>query len=304
MNAYRTTTLVLSLLGGAAATLAVPASAQIRASERGSVSQTIDGTTITVDYARPTARGRELFGGVVPWDVVWTPGANWATTLDLSKDVRLNGAQVVAGRYSVWMTPRQGAWTLTLNATPEYFHFQKPDPALGAYNIDFEPGDAAHVEMLTWSFPVVSGDGAVLAMRWGTTETAFDLVVEPTRAVTLEAAERAPYLGAYELDVIPGIGYPTEAEIRVREAADGTLRAWMSFPIHEGDELEFDLVPAGEGRFNPGLYRGGELFNIETGVAFEFDLGGDERADAVVMRGIEGTPFAAGPRTQASAGGR
>ena len=286
----------------AATALPDPAGAQIRASERGAVSQTIDGTTITLDYSRPTARGRELFGALVPWDIIWTPGANWATTLELDQDVRIDGHEVAAGRYSVWMTPRQGAWTLTLNDNPDYFHFQKPAAELGRYNIDFTPKQAAHVEMLTWSFPVVSGDGVVLSMRWGTTEAAFDVIVEPTEAVTLAAEERAPYLGSYELDVMPGIGYPTEAQMHVREAADGTLRAWMSFPIHPGDELEFDLIPAGEGRFNPGLYRDGQLFNIETGVAFEFE--GEERAEAVTMRGIEGTPFATGPRAETGAGQR
>lgn len=303
MTAYRTLpTFAAILVALVAAALPGSASAQIRASERGAVSQTIDGTTITIDYSRPTARGRELFGALVPWDVVWTPGANWATTLEIDRDVRIDGHEIAAGRYSVWMTPRQSVWTLTLNDEPEYFHFQKPSPELGTYNIDFTPKQAGHVEMLTWSFPVVSGDGAVLSMRWGTTEAAFDVIVEPTRAVTLAADERAPYLGSYELDVIPGIGYPTEAEMHVREAADGTLRAWMSFPIHPGDELEFDLIPAGEGRFNPGLYRDGRLFNVETGVSFEFD--GMERAEAVTMRGIEGTPFATGPRTDTGAAQR
>lgn len=300
MYAYRS--MFVSLAIALAAAAAEPASAQIRASERGSVSQTIDGTTITIDYARPKARGRELFGALVPWDVVWTPGANWATTLETDEDVRIAGVEVAAGRYSIWMTPREGAWTLTLNDNPDYFHFQKPDPAEGAYNIDFTPKRAEHVEMLTWSFPAVSGDAAVLSMRWGKTETAFDVIVQPTRAVTLAADERAPYVGAYALDVMPGLGWPTEARLQVSEADDGTLRAWMSFPIHPGDELTFDLIPAGEGRFNPGLYRDGELFNIEMAVAFEFE--GLERAESVTMRGIEGTPFASGPRRELGAHSR
>lgn len=273
-----------------------PVAAQIRASERGTVSQIVDGTTLTVDYSRPTARGRDLFGAVVPWDVVWTPGANWATTFETDKDVRLNGVDVAAGRYSVWMTPHEGAWTLTLNDDPAYFHFQKPDTALGTYQIAVEPEQATHTEMLTWSFPTVSGDAAVLAMAWGDTRVPVNVLVEPTAAVTLTASQRAPYLGAYSIDVLPGLGWPEQGAIKVREAEDGTLRAWMSFPIHPGDELEFDLIPAGEGRFNPGLYRDGRLFNIELGVSFEFAGAGQTRAEAVTMRGIEGTPFATGPR--------
>ena len=67
---------------------------------------------------------------MVPYDIVWTPGANWATTLEADRPVRINGVDVAAGAYSVWMTPREGSWTMTLNAETEFFHFQKPDPAL------------------------------------------------------------------------------------------------------------------------------------------------------------------------------
>ncbi|HEX5817332.1 MAG TPA: DUF2911 domain-containing protein, partial [Gemmatimonadales bacterium] len=62
--------------------------AQVRASERAEVKQTVDGTTITVNYARPRLRGRtDVFGTQVPWGEIWTPGANEATTLAVSKDV-------------------------------------------------------------------------------------------------------------------------------------------------------------------------------------------------------------------------
>ena len=287
------------LLVALASSLPAAADAQIRASERGSVSQTLDGTTITLDYARPSARGRTLFGDVVPWGIVWTPGANWATTLETDKDIRINGVDVAAGAYSVWMIPRQDRWTLTLNETTEYFHFQKPDSALGAYQIALTPEQGEHVEMLTWGFPTVSGDAAVLEMRWGGTRVPMQVLVEPSRAVTLEDEERTAFVGSYELDVVPGIGWPTEAELRVTERADGTLRGWMSFPVHPGDELEFDMIPAGRDRFHAGLYRDGELFNVEVGVAFEFDV--EDVAQGVTLRGIEGSPFATGTRSDEAA---
>ena len=87
-----------SLLVAATLTTLAPASlaAQIRASERGSVSQTIDGTTMTVAYARPAVHERALFGELVPYDSPWT-GANWATTFEADRDVRLNGTRTVHG---------------------------------------------------------------------------------------------------------------------------------------------------------------------------------------------------------------
>jgi hypothetical protein len=60
-------------------------------------------------------------------------------------------------------------------------------------------------------------------------------------------------------------------------AVGNLLRGRMPFPIHPGDELEFDLVPAGQHRFSPALYRGGKLFNIEMGGTFEFDVDGNRR---------------------------
>lgn len=280
-----------------AAALALPTalSGQIRASEAGAVSQTLDGTTITIEYSRPTARGRDLFGGIVPWNVVWTPGANWATTFEADKDIRLNGVEVPRGRYSVWMIPRPEEWTLTLDPNPEIFHFVKPDSTAEQIHIAVTPEQREHLEMLTWSFPAVSGDAAVVAMAWGTTSVPVQILVEPTRPMAIDPEERQIYLGTYDLEILPGIGWPTEARLTVSER-DGKLVAHLPFPLHPGDELEFDLVPAGTLRFNPGLYRGGELFNIEMGVAFEFDAPEDE-AVAIVMRGIEGTPFATGTRT-------
>jgi Protein of unknown function (DUF2911) len=50
-------------------------------SQRGSVSQTVAFTDITITYGRPVARGRELFGQLVPWDSVWHPGADSATRI-------------------------------------------------------------------------------------------------------------------------------------------------------------------------------------------------------------------------------
>ena len=110
--------------------VATPAHAQIRASERATVSQTVDGTVITADYSRPQVREREdLFGKVVHPAETWTPGANWATTLELSRDARLNGHDVPAGKYSLWMTTAPGAWVLHLHRNAALFHTQHPKAA-------------------------------------------------------------------------------------------------------------------------------------------------------------------------------
>ena len=114
------------------AALALPAlvEGQIRASEIVSISQTIDGTVISVEYSRPRARGRDpIFGTkAVRWDEVWTPGANWATTLDVSKAVEIEGRPVAKGKYSVWMVVRKdGPWTVVLEPKWHRYHMEPPD---------------------------------------------------------------------------------------------------------------------------------------------------------------------------------
>src|SRR5690349_18001756 len=110
--------------------LPFPLGAQIRASEIGSMSQTIDGTVITMEYSRPRARGRDpLFGTkAVHWDETWTPGANWATTFHVNKPVKINGYPVAKGKYSVWMKVKEkGPWTFILEPDNHRYHMEPPD---------------------------------------------------------------------------------------------------------------------------------------------------------------------------------
>jgi hypothetical protein len=288
--------LLRSLAGLCAAALsltAVESQAQIRGSELGVVAQVIDGTRITLEYSRPAARGRQLFGKTVAYGQPWT-GANWATTLETDKPIRLNGMDVPAGKYSVWLVPRPGAWTVLLDPNHKLFHFQKPDSTAEQIHISAKPVEQPHAELLTWTFPSVAGDAATLRFQWGTTALPLDVVVQPTKPVTLAADVRATYIGSYDLKPMQGIGWPETGRLDIFEH-DGRLRGRMPFPFHPGDELEFDLIPAGQDRLSAGLYRDGKLFNIEQGGVFEFDIA-DERATAVRLRGVEGTVFIEGKR--------
>src|SRR5437868_14803459 len=76
-------------------------------SQRGSVTQMVAFTNIAVTYGRPVARGRALFGALVPWDSVWHPGADSATRIVFSRDVAVEGKTLHAGEYSLCLIPRE-----------------------------------------------------------------------------------------------------------------------------------------------------------------------------------------------------
>ncbi len=270
------------------------AASQIRASERGTISQTVDGTTLALDYSRPVARGRvALFGKVVPWGHMWTPGANWATTLEVSRDVRLNGNRLPKGKYSVWMIPRDSAdWTVVLSRNVRLFHTQPPtDGAEEQLRFDVGPQKGPHMETLAWYFPVVGPDAATLRMHWGETFIPIRVTVEPTRTVVMTTEQRRPYIGTYEMRFDPAMEGAPPVPITVEVFEQGeALRARMS-GSPPGLDPEFDMLPSGarpghEPRFNPAWYQDGKLFDVDMETTLVFDIV-DGRATGFEMRGLE-----------------
>src|SRR5207247_8378218 len=74
-----------------------------------------DGKTITVDYSSPRAKGRKIFGGLVPYGEVWRAGANEATTFVTTADLMVGGSHVPAGSYTIFTIPNQDKWTLIIS---------------------------------------------------------------------------------------------------------------------------------------------------------------------------------------------
>jgi hypothetical protein len=139
-------------------------------SQRGTVTQNVAFTEISVSYGRPVARGRDLFGTLVPWDAVWHPGADSATRVRFNQDVLLEGRPLRAGEYSLWLIPRESAaWTVILSRAARVFHLPYPGAARDALRIDVTPEQASHMESFSIYFPMVLRDDAVMRLHWGTT---------------------------------------------------------------------------------------------------------------------------------------
>ena len=136
-------------------------------SQRGTVSQRINDTTVTIDYSRPVARGRELFGKLVPYGRVWCPGADDATTLEVTTDVTVNGQTLAKGKYSLWAEPNAEKWVMIVNRTANVWHTRYP-AGQDALRVDVTPRVGSHMETMAFYFPVVDGRKAELAFHWGT----------------------------------------------------------------------------------------------------------------------------------------
>lgn len=84
-------------------------------SPRDSVHATLSGAMLTVDYSRPSKRGRVIFGGIVPWSRVWRTGANLATHLTTNRTLQFGDAAVPPGQYTLFTLPTEAGWTLIIS---------------------------------------------------------------------------------------------------------------------------------------------------------------------------------------------
>ncbi|MGH7651504.1 MAG: DUF2911 domain-containing protein [Gemmatimonadaceae bacterium] len=155
----------------ALATFAIPSLARTQGypfSERGSVTQMIAYTNVSVWYGRPIAHGRALFGALVPWDSVWHPGADSATRIRFSHDVLVEGKALRAGDYSLWVVPREHSpWTVIFSRAAHVFHKPYPGARFDVLRVDVVPDSVSYVETFVIYFPSVIRDKAVMRLHWG-----------------------------------------------------------------------------------------------------------------------------------------
>lgn len=262
---HRAMLLAALLLGGSILAPA-PLDAQVRASELQTISQVVDGTTITLSYSRPRLRGREVVFGTraVHWGEVWTPGANFATTLEVNRPIKVSGVPVPIGKYSVWMIVTQDStWTMLLDPRWKLFHEDHPTPDSTHIRIPVRADSSAGTkeDVLTWTFPAVTSRGGSMAMQWDRTRVTMDFSVEPTLSELFPASDAARYLGRYVLGPPPGAPpmpdtTPEAALVVMYER--GGLKA--EFDPWDRYMQRFALMHVGAEIFTPGLYMSAEVY--------------------------------------------
>jgi hypothetical protein len=138
-------------------------------SQLATVTQDVGAAKIDIIYRRPVARGRELFGKLVPYGRIWTPSADSAALFTTSVDLDVNGSTLHAGRYAVWMIPDSANWTVVFSKAQPVFHLKLPQSSDEILRVTTKSHAADHMETLGFYFPMVDADSAVLNMHWGKT---------------------------------------------------------------------------------------------------------------------------------------
>jgi hypothetical protein len=124
--------------------------------------------TITIDYHQPSAKGRKIMGGLVPFGEVWRTGANKTTTITVSAPVKIEGQDLAAGTYGFYTIPGETEWTIVVNKGIEWgaYTYKQADDVL---RVKVKPSKTdAFVETFNIS---VENDQVVL--KWENTQVAF-----------------------------------------------------------------------------------------------------------------------------------
>lgn len=163
-----------------------------RDSPPATISQTVGVTEVTIKYHRPAVRGREIWGKLEPYDKVWRAGANEATTISLSTDVKIQGQPLRAGTYALFMIPSSAEWTIIFSKTARQwgaFTYQETQDAL---RVKVKPQQAEFQERLQYNFPTVTEDSAQVVLHWEKVKVPFMVSVD-TLAQTLARVNGAFY---------------------------------------------------------------------------------------------------------------
>ncbi len=113
-------------------------------------------------------RGRKIFGALVPYDEIWCPGANWATSItSLDAGLEIGSMKLQWGSYSIWVLPAEKEWQAVINSDSKAFHLDhEPDKDIGRIKMNLKTLDQP-VESLTFEIRSDGGNNGTVALLLG-----------------------------------------------------------------------------------------------------------------------------------------
>jgi hypothetical protein len=172
-----------------------------QSSPNSTLSQVVGLTDVMINYSRPSAKGRTIFGDLVPFGKLWRTGANANSTVSFSEDVLINGATLKKGKYAIFTTPKADMWEVVFYTdtdnwgTPEEWNANK---VAVVTNVD-PIGLGNNVETLTIAINNITNDSATLDISWEKTMVSVKFIV-PTQKAAMASIEKTlagPTAGDY-----------------------------------------------------------------------------------------------------------
>ncbi|MER3373808.1 MAG: DUF2911 domain-containing protein [Allomuricauda sp.] len=154
--------------------------------------QTVGLTEVTIEYSRPSMRGRTIFGDLVPYDAIWRTGANMNTTVSFSDDVKIEGKDLKAGKYALYTRPNEAVWEVIFYTDTDNGGLpQEWDASKVAATVKVEVYPMPMpIETFTITIDDMHNNGATLGLLWEKVYVGVKFVV-PTVAKATASIEAA-----------------------------------------------------------------------------------------------------------------
>jgi hypothetical protein len=170
----------------AALFMALPLQAQIempQPSPLATLNQKIGLMDATVSYSRPSARGRKVFGDLVPYGKVWRTGANKASTIEFTDSVKIGGVVVKRGKYAIFTIPNPDEWTIVLNSDWNQSGAGRYDASKNVVTLNVKPSIIPFSETFTIDFNHLTTNTAEIEIFWETSKVSFGVETSVDEAV-------------------------------------------------------------------------------------------------------------------------
>lgn len=149
------------------------------------VKQSVGISDVSVEYNRPSASGRVVFGEVVPFDVMWRTGANSATKITFGSEMKIDGKAVPAGSYSLFTIPGKTEWTIILNKVANLSGTSGYAESEDLMRFKVKAVQKTEkTETFTIDFTNIKLDQATVQLSWDNTSVSFDIVADYDAALT------------------------------------------------------------------------------------------------------------------------
>lgn len=153
--------------------------------------QQIGFTEIEIKYSRPSARGRTIFGDLVPYDQLWRTGAHDATTILLSDSIKINGVNIPSDTFSLFTIPGKNEWTIIFNKVPEMHGSSDYAEANDQLRFKVKSEKAPRFyETFTIEINDMTKDGAFIYLLWENTLVKFPIQGYADQKVMSEITDR------------------------------------------------------------------------------------------------------------------
>ena len=147
------------------------------------IEQMVGLTEIEVKYSRPSMRGREIFGNLVPYDKIWRTGADNSTKISFTTDVIIDANKIKAGTYSIFSIPKQDEWLVMLYSDVELWGVPRnwSDDKI-VFSSAYKVNKINPVETFTISFNDLTNNDVNMSISWE--NSSVDVKIEvPTRSM-------------------------------------------------------------------------------------------------------------------------